>query len=202
MSCHRLLYQGWFKLFWSKSKTHSFQEVDLEDHSRPQAEFCAFELGPLDGDNGQHVGSDPEDIEDDAGPAPLEDDAEPSFNLTTFLSSCPTDDKDIFVQPERVRAKRAGEWICDPVAFMERLWIAIATTGGTVRMLYFLMREQKEATWSGTRGLDKVPLVQCATFSRSNIVFCLDTYAAVMDGKPEDWFWLLHGSLALQVKMW
>jgi hypothetical protein len=200
MACHRLLYQGWWKLFWSNKK--EFEPVDLEHDARPMPDFCEFDLGPLEADGSRAEGDAGDSGAEDEVIGPLEDDvglSEPSFGLAQFLSSCP-DDKDVYIQPERVRAKRAGDWISDPLAFMEGIWVTIIATAGTIRLLYFIMKEQKEATWSGQSGLDRAPLVQCAKFSRSNIVFSLDIYADVMENRPENWFQIFRGNSANSVQ--
>ena len=189
MGVHRLLYQAWWKLHWEGHK--DFEGVRLDQtgpapqFSNSNADFIpALMDGHVDGlldddDLDMSLGANSAHTShaESGGPGV---DGDPNVLLNEYLSTCP-DDKVLFSRPERVRAKRAGLWISDPLKFMEKLLITLLSTTGTVRLLYYLLREQKLAAWTGAHGLDNVPMVQCCIPGKSPAVFALDTYAAMMN---------------------
>ena len=118
-----------------------------------------------------------------------------ALGLTQFLTACP-DDSEVFQKPERVRAKRAGEWIGNPSAFIQTLLITILASAGAVRLLYFWLKDQAEATWGGSKGAGRVPLIQLTVRSQSPAVWVLDCYKEFMLERPDERLFLLAGFLS------
>ncbi len=123
---------------------------------------------------------------------PIDDD-DYDASLIEFLSSCPTQDREVFKRPERVRAKRAGCWLGNPSKLLQQVCIALKSIVGTEHLMYHLMKEQRLASWSGRLGIDNLPLVKSTIFARSPAVQVLDYYYGEMQKSVRDCLPVLQG---------
>ena len=191
MACHRLLYQGWWKVHWEGKK--DFDEVLTGAYApggRVVPHYVELDLPALLDLSGE-PGAEPD--EEGGGvrePQPIGEDGA----LDEFLTTVP-DEKAVYHKPERVRAARAGTWIANPTKFIQDVYTAVLATRGCMSLLHFLLKDQKEASWTGSKGLDTT-LVQFTVPSRSPAVSALDSYSDLMDERPDDLFFILDGSLA------
>ena len=208
MLCHRLLYAAWWKLFWEgKSEFESvgpfFENTDGRVQPDlglplPELEYADYVIDPddVDAPDGPLDGAEPEGQQPQPEAAQL-----PIQDLDDFLTSVP-DDADAFRRPERVRAKRAGKWISKPLQFIEDMYITILATFGTVRLLYYWLRDQQRASWSGARGMQEVPLVQLVMLSRSPVVWALEGYKDMMELRPDGAMCILSRGSAWHSKLY
>lgn len=75
---------------------------------------------------------------------------------------------------ERVRAKRAGEWLGDPLRAIADLSIALSATSAPERYMCFLFQGQALSSWQGHYGIEAVPLIQYSRSTRSPSLRILD----------------------------
>lgn len=66
--------------------------------------------------------------------------------------------RDILTRRERVRAKKAGQWIASPSMVPSLAKVIVATTPNE-SYLHFLLKEHSESTWTGQYGLQHIPCV-------------------------------------------
>ena len=84
---------------------------------------------------------------------------------------------------ERVRAKKAGEWL-NHSRMVPDLVQVIVGIGPNESYLHFLLKEHAETTWTGQYGLAKLPLVQLAQLYKSPAVKVLDEYWRLQTTPP------------------
>jgi len=82
---------------------------------------------------------------------------------------------EIFVRRERVRAKKAGSWICN-IRTIPSLSQVVIGTSPVEKYLHILLQEYANQSWTGRFGLHYLPLVQLAQPGKSPAVSILDEY--------------------------
>ena len=81
--------------------------------------------------------------------------------------------RDILTRRERVRAKKAGQWIASPSMVPSLAKVIVATTPNE-SYLHFLLKEHAESTWTGQYGLRHIPSVNLCQPSKSPAFQSLD----------------------------
>ena len=115
------------------------------------------------------------------------------LDLEQFLSTV-DDSADVYKKPERVRAAKAGQWIGNPTQFIQGTYVAILASQGPFALLNHLLLEQKEATWTGAKGLD-MTLTKFTVPTRSPAVAALHQSGLTMQEAPADLLFILDGRL-------
>ena len=120
---------------------------------------------------------------DDDGPDTRDD---PNLGCDEPSVSNMPDSDDFVRRQERVRAKKAGEWIDDLPSVIANLSSALIATSGNEHYMYFLLQGQSLTTWTGQYGMQTVPLVQYSHLQSSPAVRVLDYYISIQLSQMED----------------
>ena len=152
---HRLLSWGWWFLY-SRDESGA-PSCDLDDP--------ALEMPPL---------------------ADLHERESTIGNLSTmdelFIQANET--REILKRCERVRAKKAGQWLKSERMIPDLVQVIIGI-GPNESYLHFLLKEHAEDTWSGQYGIQNLPLVQLAQPCKSPAVKVLDEYWQMQTTPPD-----------------
>lgn len=142
---HRLLYWGWWFLYT--------RDIDAPEHVMNQ---------PVDGST--------------LPPLPLPGGQDNAIFASVAEDFCQADEsREIMQRRERVRARKAGEWMRSTRMIPDLLQVVVGISPNE-SYLHFLLQEHAESTWTGQYGLQWMPLVQLAQPGKSPAVRVLDRY--------------------------
>ena len=92
-----------------------------------------------------------------------------------FSNAAANESRDIFARKERVRAKKAGQWIRSE-RMVPNLVQVIVGTEPTESHLHLLLKDHAEESWTGAFGLHRLPIVELVQPGKSSAVKILDRY--------------------------
>ena len=179
-SIHFLLYQGWSLLYTGQVPLSSLKDLqrsadDSGDLQRPDCEAaCLCDLTAPEDIFGALVCLD----DSSAGGEALLQEAETS-SAAAMLATNPADDDAAVRRAQRVRARKAGQWILDPKKMICGISLALVALSPTERHLYHLLKCQSTESWKGTLGISAVPLVQFSQPFKSPSSRALEEYAVL-----------------------
>lgn len=104
-------------------------------------------------------------------------------NMDDFFSQA-NQTREILKRCEKVRAKKAGEWINSSRMIPDLVHVIIGI-GPNESYLHFLLKEHAECTWSGQYGLGELPLVRLSQAYKSPAVRVLDEYWRLQTSPPD-----------------
>ena len=147
---HRMLSWGWWYLY---SRKHDDNWSFFYEDACDTADGTAFPAIDMGGDVGEES---------------------TKMDLDEFLAFG-QDSREIFTRQERVRAKKAGEWISSEGMISSLARLVVGTTPNE-SYLHFLLKEHSEQTWTGQFGLHMIPCVQLCQPWKSPAFAILNEY--------------------------
>lgn len=142
---HGLLSQGW---------TYLYSRVSGEDAEAQQVQGIGIGALENSGSNGRKT----EDVK-----------------TMDYHFGQADESREIFKRRERVRAKKAGDWLCSQRMVPELLQTVVGTEANE-SYLHLLLQEHGDDTWTGSSGIQVIPAVRLAQVARSPAVKVMDEY--------------------------
>ena len=171
-STHFLLFQGWSLLYWGQVDFDKLGQFGVQ--SEPQGAHLPELTGPgcsMDLDLPTYSAAGDASGAGDA----LVQHAEAS-TAASLLTQCTDADADRVRRAERVRAKKAGQWMAHPLAMISDLALALTALAPSEKYLCGLLAGQHSGSWKGLYGIGLVPLVLYVQPFKSLSARALDTY--------------------------